>query len=81
VKLAVHDWIHPEPIAAAIERLARYGYEGIEISADPALHDPGEVARLLELQGVECSGGVPRMTGGRDVVHADEKVGRPACRT
>jgi len=23
VKLAVHDWIHPEPIAAAIERLAR----------------------------------------------------------
>ncbi|MBA3375627.1 MAG: hypothetical protein H0U00_07420 [Actinobacteria bacterium] len=78
MKLAVHDWIHPEPIAEAIERLARYGYDGIEISADPALHDAGEVARLLEL---ECWGGVTRMTDGRDVVHADEKVGRPACRT
>ncbi len=74
MKLAVHDWIHPEPIAAAIERLARYGYDGIEISAEPALHDAGEVARLLELHGLECWGGVTRMTDGRDLVHADEKV-------
>ena len=76
MKLAAHDWIHPEPIAEAIERLARSGYDGIEISAEPALHDAGEVARLLELHGLECWGGVTRMTGGRDLVHANPEVRR-----
>jgi len=76
VKLAAHDWIHPEPIAEAIERLVRHGFDGIEISAEPALHDAGEVARLLELHGLECWGGVTRMTGGRDLVHANPEVRR-----
>jgi D-psicose/D-tagatose/L-ribulose 3-epimerase len=76
VKLAMHDWIHPEPIEATVERLARCGYEAIEISAEPALHDVGEISRLLEVHGLECWGGVTRMIGGRDLVHADKQVRR-----
>ena len=72
----MHNWIHPEPIEATVERLARCGFEGIEISAEPALYDAGEIARLLESRGIECWGGVTRMTGGRDLVHADREVRR-----
>ena len=76
MRLAAHNWIHPEPITATVERLARCGYDGIEISADPALYDTGELTRLLELHGVECWGGVTRMMGGRDLVHRDPEVRR-----
>lgn len=76
MKLAMHNWIHPEPIQATLERLGRCGYDGIEISAEPALYDTGEIARLLELHGLECWGGVTRMMGGRDLVHADPEVRR-----
>jgi len=76
VKLAMHNWIHPEPIEATVERLDRYGYEGIEISAEPALYDADEIARLLERHGLECWGGVTRMMGGRDLVHQDPEVRR-----
>jgi len=72
----MHNWIHPEPIQATLERLGRCGYDGIEISAEPALYDTGEIARLLELHGLECWGGVTRMMGGRDLVHADPEVRR-----
>jgi D-psicose/D-tagatose/L-ribulose 3-epimerase len=76
VKLAMHNWIHAEPIEATVERLARCGYDGIEISAEPEFFDAGEVAPLLERYGLECWGGVTRMLGGRDLVHADREVRR-----
>jgi sugar phosphate isomerase/epimerase len=76
VRLAIHNWIHPEPIEATVERLGRCGYDGIEISAEPALYDSGDIARLLELHRLECWGGVTRMIGGRDLVHADPEVRR-----
>ncbi|MBA2475856.1 MAG: sugar phosphate isomerase/epimerase [Actinobacteria bacterium] len=76
MKLAMHNWIHPEPIEATVERLARCGYDAIEISAEPALYDAGELTRRLKLHGLECWGGVTRMVGGRDLVHADGEVRR-----
>jgi D-psicose/D-tagatose/L-ribulose 3-epimerase len=76
VKLAMHNWIHPEPIEASLERLARCGYDGIEISAEPDFYDAGEIARLLERYGLDCWGGVTRMLGGRDLVHSSREVRR-----
>lgn len=76
MRLALHNWIHPEPIEASLERLARYGYDGIEISAESALYDTGELTRLLERHGLDCWGGVTRMMDGRDLVHADPEVRR-----
>lgn len=72
----MHNWIHPEPIEASLERLARYAYDGIEISAEPDSYDTGELTRLLERYGLECWGGVTRMMGGRDLVHEDSEVRR-----
>jgi sugar phosphate isomerase/epimerase len=76
VRLASHNWIKPEPVADTLERLARLGYDGIELSAEPALYDTGELLRLLDRHGLECWGGVTRMLGGRDLVHADAEVRR-----
>ena len=72
----MHNWIHPEPIEATVERLARCGYDGIEISAEPRLYDTGEISRLLGRHGLECWGGVTRMMDGRDLVHSDAAVRR-----
>ena len=37
MKVAMHNWMRPEPIETTIARLARSGYDGIEISGEPAL--------------------------------------------
>ncbi len=74
LKVAMHNWMRPEPIETTIARLARSGYDGIEISGEPAVYDPAHVRRLLEAQGLECWGGVTLMTGGRDLVHEDHYV-------
>ena len=55
LKVAMHNWMRPEPIETTIRRLGRCGYDGIEISGEPALYDAkqrafparGERARVL----------------------------------
>jgi sugar phosphate isomerase/epimerase len=70
----MHNWMRPEPIETTLERLRRFGYNGIEISGEPARYDTGEVRRLLDKFGLECWGGVTIMTEGRDLVHEDKYV-------
>jgi D-psicose/D-tagatose/L-ribulose 3-epimerase len=74
MKISMHNWMRPEPIETTITRLARSGYNGIEISGEPALYDADQVKRLLDDQGLECWGSVTLMTGGRDLVHEDYYV-------
>jgi D-psicose/D-tagatose/L-ribulose 3-epimerase len=74
LKVAMHNWMRPEPIETTVNRLGRSGYDGIEISGEPALYDPATVKPLLERNGVECWGAVTLMTGGRDLVHEDHYV-------
>jgi D-psicose/D-tagatose/L-ribulose 3-epimerase len=74
LKVSMHNWMRPEPIETTITRLGRSGYDGIEISGEPALYDPDAVKRLLDQHGVECWGSVTLMTGGRDLVHEDHYV-------
>ncbi len=74
LKVAMHNWMRPEPIETTIERLGRAGYDGIEIAGEPAVYDVGEVRALLEQHGLECWGSVTLMTGGRDLVHEDHYV-------
>jgi D-psicose/D-tagatose/L-ribulose 3-epimerase len=74
IKVSMHNWMRPEPIERAIARLGRLGYDGIEISAEPAVYDVGHVRDLLDEHGVECWGGVTLMTGGRDLLHEDRYV-------
>jgi D-psicose/D-tagatose/L-ribulose 3-epimerase len=73
-KVAMHNWMRPEPIETTITRLGRSGYDGIEISGEPAVYDTDDVKRMLDANGVECWGSVTLMTGGRDMVHEDSYV-------
>src|SRR3954469_255635 len=74
LKVAMHNWMRPEPIETTIARLGRSGYDGIEISGEPAVYDPDTVKRQLDEHGLECWGSGTLMTGGRDLVHEDHYV-------
>ncbi len=72
--LSMHNWMRAEPIEVTIRRLAKYGYETIEIAGDPEHYDTKEVRRLLQENGVKCWGSVSLMFEGRDLIHADQQV-------
>src|SRR5690606_23884329 len=72
--LSMHNWMRAEPIEVTIRRLAKYGYESIEISGEPDVYDTKEVRGLLNENGLKCWGSVSLMFEGRDLIHADEQV-------
>ena len=74
MKVSMHNWMRPEPIEHTIERLARLGYDGIEISGEPQGYDVAHVRGLLDEHGLECWGAVTLMTNGRDLLHEDPYV-------
>ncbi len=74
LRLAMHNWMRPEPVETTIARLARSGYQGIEISGEPAQYDPGQVRDLLDQHSLECWGSVTLMTSGRDLLSEDHYV-------
>ena len=74
LKIAMHNWMRSEPIETTIKRLGRSGYNGIEISGEPAVYEPDQVNGLLQDNGLECWGSVTIMVGGRDLLHEDKYV-------
>jgi sugar phosphate isomerase/epimerase len=72
--LSMHNWMRAEPIELTIRRLAKYGYDSIEISGEPEKYDTSEVRKLLQENGVRCWGSVTLMFAGRDLIHADPAV-------
>jgi len=76
MRFAMHNWMRVEPIDVTIRRLARFGYDAIEISGEPAQYDWHAVRRLLDEHGIRCWGAVTLMTEGRDLVADDPAVRR-----
>jgi D-psicose/D-tagatose/L-ribulose 3-epimerase len=79
MKVAMHNWMRAEPVETTIRRLAKYGYDGIEISYDSVELAPGApgtaaVRKMLEENGIECVGSISLMFAGRDLIHADPAV-------
>ena len=79
MKVAMHNWMRAEPVETTIRRLARFGYDGIEISYDSVAlgkDAPGTAAvrQSLRENGVECVGSISLMFAGRDLIHADPAV-------
>ena len=79
MQVAMHNWMRAEPVETTIRRLARYGYDGVEISYDSVELAPGApgtaaVRRMLQDNGVECVGSISLMFAGRDLIHADAGV-------
>jgi D-psicose/D-tagatose/L-ribulose 3-epimerase len=69
--LAMHNWMRSEPLETSVARMARYGYESIEIAGEPEQYNTAEVRRLLQAYGIRCWGGVTLMLGGRDLISRD----------
>lgn len=72
--LSMHNWMRAEPIELTIRRLAKYGYDSIEISGEPEKYDTKAVRKLLHDNKVKCWGSVSLMFAGRDLIHADPAV-------
>jgi sugar phosphate isomerase/epimerase len=67
-----------EDIATSIDRVARYGYDGIEIVGEPREIDARRVHRLTRDAGIEVSSICSIYTPERDLVHPDAAVRRAA---
>ena len=70
--LSMHNWMRAEPIEVTVKRLAKYGYESIEISGEPDIYDTKEVRGILKENGIRCWGAVTLMLGDRNIVAKDE---------
>ncbi len=70
--LSMHNWMRAEPLEVTLARLAKYGYESIEISGEPEQYKPDEVQPLLEKYNLRCWGSVTLMLGDRNLVSGSE---------
>jgi len=70
--LSMHNWMRAEPVEVTIKRLAKYGYEGIEIQGEPEQYDTKELRKVLKENGIRCWGSVTLMLGDRNLVAKDE---------
>ena len=79
VKYSVSTWIYgEEPLEKSMERLARLGYDGIEIGGEPRKFTVKEVSRLLEKYNLEASSICGIYTNERDLISCQEKIRRNA---
>lgn len=67
-----------EPIEEGIRRLARFGYQGVELVGEPAEMDVARIKHLLEDNEVVASSIVSIYTPERDIVSSDPGVRRNA---
>lgn len=70
--VAMHNWMRAEPIEVTIARLAKCGYNAIEISGEPEKYDTRHVGKLLKDHGLTCWGSVTLMLGERNLLAKDE---------
>lgn len=73
MQVAMHNWMRAEPIEVTITRLAKCGYDAIEISGEPEKYDTKHVGKLLKDHGLTCWGSVTLMLGDRNLLAKDEK--------
>jgi len=74
MKFAMHNWMRAEPLETTLERLERFGYDGIEISGEPAEYDAHEVREQLSRHALKCWGAVTLTEKGRDLINGDKYV-------
>ncbi len=72
MQLSMHNWMRAEPIEVTIRRLAKYGYNSIEIGGEPDKYDTKEVRGYLKDNGLTCWGSISLMFTGLDLIQADE---------
>jgi len=73
MRVAMHNWMRAEPIEITIARLAKCGYDAIEISGEPERYNTKDVGKLLKDHKLKCWGAVTLMLGDRNLLAADAK--------
>jgi hypothetical protein len=63
-----------EDVAKSIDRLARLGYDAVEVEGEPETHDPKRIKKLAEDAGLAVGSVYPNFTAERDLSHPDEDV-------
>ena len=72
--LSMHNWMRAEPIEVTVARLAKYGYESIEIGGEPKKYNTKDVKKLLGEHGIRCWGAVTLMFEGLHLPSPNEKI-------
>ena len=82
MKYAISNWIYgDEALEVTFARLARFGYDGIELMGEPSRYDPTVVRDLClrhGLQVLSLAGMYPWPSDSRDLSHPDPQVRRRA---
>ena len=60
-----------EDVALSIDRLARLGYDAMEVEGEPEKHDPKRVKKAAADAGLQISSVCPNFTPNRDLSHPD----------
>ena len=63
-----------EDVAVSIDRLARLGYDAVEVEGEPQMHDARRVRKLAEDAGLKIDSVCPNFTERRDLSHPDPEV-------
>lgn len=74
MRLSMHNWMRPEPLTETLARLARWGYDGVELASEPRTTDVETTRRQLAEHGIECAGTLALFLGGRDLLHEDSYI-------
>ena len=70
--LSMHNWMRAESLEVTVARLAKYGYESLEISGEPEKYDTKEVRRILQEHNIRCWGTVTLMLGDRSLIAKEQ---------
>lgn len=63
-----------EDVSESIDRLARLGYDAVEVEGEPETHDPKRIRKLAEDAGLAVGSACPNFTADRDLSHPDPEV-------
>jgi sugar phosphate isomerase/epimerase len=78
MRYAISNWIYgEEPIDVTLQRLQRFGYDGVELTGEPERYDPRQVRRQAEELGLtitSVAGMYPWPTDSRDLANPDPGV-------
>jgi sugar phosphate isomerase/epimerase len=67
-----------EDVALSIDRLARLGYDAVEVEGEPEMYDANRIRKLARDAGLTVSSVCPNFTTERDLSHPDPDIRKSA---
>ena len=72
MEISIHNWMRAETLEKTVQRIAKLGYDKIEIQGTPEQYDTPKVAKLLKDHNIGCWGSVTLMLGARNLLAKDK---------